>query len=187
MNYLRVKNWERFQHYKNKDTPPPWIKLYAGLLTDYEFLKLSEVERYRLWAIWLLASKTAGQIPDDSEYIARCIGVKRLDLACYVSSGWLEIVYSDSRPTLDVVYTQAEVEEEDIRADQNASGSHSLVRLLSVLLDADSKTEAVIRSMRPSQGDLEAAREAALGPGVVSRTKVAVSELKRRCAPKEAA
>src|SRR5690606_19747530 len=33
--YLTVKNFERFQHYKDRN--PPWIKLYNDLLDDYEF------------------------------------------------------------------------------------------------------------------------------------------------------
>jgi DNA-binding NarL/FixJ family response regulator len=34
-NGYSVKNFERFQHYK--DRSPPWIKLYNELLDDYEF------------------------------------------------------------------------------------------------------------------------------------------------------
>jgi hypothetical protein len=184
MKYLQVKNWERFQHYKNKDNPPPWIKLYSDLLTNYEFLQLSEQERYQLIGIWLLASKTRGRIPEDASYVARCIGTKRLDLRYFLSRGWLEEVYSDSRQPLAL---SEQSEEEHLYTAQTGVGEHSLVRLLSILHDADSQTEAVIRSFRPSDGDLEAAREAALGPNVKSRTKVAVSELKKRAELKEAA
>lgn len=182
MNYYQVRNWERFQHYKNKDNPPPWIKLYCETLTDYEFLQLSEADRYKLIGLWLLASKTRNRIPDDAGYIARVIGVKRIDLDVFVKTGWLEPVYSDSRPPLEYVYTQAEAEKKEIRAEQNGSSSHSLVRLMMVLRDADSRTEQVIRGFNPTDGDLEAAREAATGPNVESPTKVAVSEIKKRAA-----
>jgi hypothetical protein len=180
MKYLQVKNWERFQHYKNKDNPPPWIKLYNELLTNYEFLELSEIDRYKVMAIWLLASKTRNKIPNDAAYVARCIGVKKVDLDSLVSRGWLEPVYSDSRQTLESVYTQTETENIQLRAEQTDTSRHSLVRLLMVLRDSDSQTEAVIRSFNPSDGDLEAAREAATGPGVVSPVKVAVDVLKKR-------
>ena len=53
MNYLRVKNWEKFQHYK--DRTPPWIKLYRDLLNDYEFSCLQDASKAHLMLIWLLA------------------------------------------------------------------------------------------------------------------------------------
>jgi len=34
MQFLAVKNFERFQHYKDRN--PPWIKLHAAVLDDYE-------------------------------------------------------------------------------------------------------------------------------------------------------
>ena len=35
VRYFRIKNFERFQHYKNRR--PLWIKFYNSLLTDLEF------------------------------------------------------------------------------------------------------------------------------------------------------
>ena len=32
MHHLRVRNWERYQHYKERN--PPWIKLYVELLDE---------------------------------------------------------------------------------------------------------------------------------------------------------
>ena len=36
-----VKNWDEFQHYKDRN--PPWIKLHNHLLDDYEFEMLGGV------------------------------------------------------------------------------------------------------------------------------------------------
>ena len=41
MEYLRIRNWENFQQYKDRD--PKWIKLHRTLLEDYDFCKLSDV------------------------------------------------------------------------------------------------------------------------------------------------
>ena len=30
----RVKNWSKFQHYKNRN--PPWIRLHVEILDDYK-------------------------------------------------------------------------------------------------------------------------------------------------------
>jgi hypothetical protein len=90
MDYLRVKGWDRFQHYKKKDGPVLWIKLYRTVLTDPEFQALSVPNRYRLIAIWLLAGDKGGLIPADPRFVARVIGVRAVDLDALVSSGWLE-------------------------------------------------------------------------------------------------
>lgn len=42
--FLRVKNFDRFQHYK--DRTPPWIKLYNDLLDDYDFSCLPDAEKW---------------------------------------------------------------------------------------------------------------------------------------------
>jgi hypothetical protein len=90
---LRVKNWDRFQHYKSyKGTPPPWIKLHEKLLDDPGFNALPEAKRWQLVAIWLLASKSGGEIPDDRAFVARRTGARRLDLDSFVQLGWLERV-----------------------------------------------------------------------------------------------
>jgi hypothetical protein len=80
-----VKNFEKFQHYK--DRAPPWIKLYNELLDDYEFGKLPDASKMHLIAIWLLASRSSNKIPYDSSWVARRINANtKVDLtllACY--------------------------------------------------------------------------------------------------------
>jgi len=74
MQYLRVKNWENFQHYK--DRSPPWIKLHRDLLRDYDFACLQDASKLHLILIWLLASQMDNQIPADANFIKNQIGVK---------------------------------------------------------------------------------------------------------------
>lgn len=88
--YLRVKNWEKFQHYHNRPNAPYWIKMYPDLLMDFEFLKLKESDRYKLMAIWLLASKLRNKIPNDGPYVAKVIGSSKVNLAVLVELGFLE-------------------------------------------------------------------------------------------------
>src|SRR6185437_15342548 len=71
MNTFRVKNFESFQHYK--DRSPPWIKLYNELLDDYDFGLLPDATKFHLVAIWLLASRSANKIPYDSTWVAKRI------------------------------------------------------------------------------------------------------------------
>jgi len=66
-----VKNFEKFQHYK--DRSPPWIRLYNSLLDDYEFGRLPDASKAHLLAIWLLASRYDNEIPLDPDWVGRRI------------------------------------------------------------------------------------------------------------------
>jgi hypothetical protein len=53
---LIPKNWDTFQHYK--DRSPPWIKLHRGLLNDRAFISLSIAGKALAPMLWLLASES---------------------------------------------------------------------------------------------------------------------------------
>lgn len=75
MSYLRVRNWDKFQHYKNKEGAPSWIKVYTKLvLPRSDYLKLSLEARGLLTGLWLLAANYANAIPNDPEHIAKLLG-----------------------------------------------------------------------------------------------------------------
>jgi hypothetical protein len=60
---LKVRNWPKFQHYKNRR--PPWIKLHRDLLEDRTFLSLPVASQALAPRLWLLASDTMdGSLPD---------------------------------------------------------------------------------------------------------------------------
>ena len=56
MTLYRVRQWEKFQHYKDRN--PPWIRLYKGLLDDYEFHCLPVASKALAPLLWLLASES---------------------------------------------------------------------------------------------------------------------------------
>lgn len=68
----RVKNWDSFQHYK--DRSPSWLKLHKSLLDDYEFQCLPVASRAIAPMLWLLASEhkdpSSGVINGDHKKIA---------------------------------------------------------------------------------------------------------------------
>lgn len=89
MRYLRVRNWENFQHY-NKRTPP-WIKFHSSTLDNFEFAKLPDATKAHLMQIWLLASRTDNRIPYDPSWIAQKINAKsKLDIEKLVAGAWVE-------------------------------------------------------------------------------------------------
>ncbi len=55
---ITPKNWDNFQHYK--DRSPAWIKLHRGLLDDFTFSRLPVASRALAPLLWLLASEYEG-------------------------------------------------------------------------------------------------------------------------------
>ena len=76
MKFLRIKNLDKHQHYK--DRRPPWIKLHAEVLDDYAFGCLQDASKAHLMGIWILASKHANKVPADPEWIAKRRGLRLL-------------------------------------------------------------------------------------------------------------
>ena len=62
---MRIKNWDKFQHFKNRK--PPWIKLYRDILDDVDINMISDRCHRVLIGLWLLASEDKegnGKLPD---------------------------------------------------------------------------------------------------------------------------
>ncbi len=88
MQFVAVKNFERFQHYKDRN--PPWIKLHSSVLDDYEFGRLQDASKMHLMGIWVLASKCDNKIPADPLWIAKRIGANSpVDLEVLIAAGFL--------------------------------------------------------------------------------------------------
>lgn len=69
MKKYKIKNWEKYQHYK--DRCPPWIKLHWELLSSKDWVMLDDASRLLAIVIMLIASRNDGIITDDPEYIQR--------------------------------------------------------------------------------------------------------------------
>jgi hypothetical protein len=67
--YIRVVNWEQFQHYKHRN--PPWIKLYGEMLSSRTWVTLDDSSRVLAFAILMLAARHENKVPMDAAYIKR--------------------------------------------------------------------------------------------------------------------
>lgn len=93
MQYVAIKNWEKFQHYAKRT--PPWIKLHTSLLTDYEYNSLSTEYRLTIVLLWLYAAKVDNYIPLDNSYVANEIKLPNMvPLETLIEDGWVYIVDS---------------------------------------------------------------------------------------------
>jgi hypothetical protein len=92
---LRIKNWDRFQHYR--DRKPQWIKLYKDLLDDIEWHRLDGDSAKLLVNLWLLASEAGGELPEVGEIAFRLrLPEKTIKTTITRLSHWLE--QSASKP-----------------------------------------------------------------------------------------
>ena len=111
-----VRNWETFQHYKDRN--PPWIKLHNHLLDDYDFECLPDATKCHLLCIWMLASRTNNEMVYDNSWVKRKIGANSsVDLELLVSVGFIELQGSGQDASTSLVSEEkrrGETETEEI-------------------------------------------------------------------------
>jgi len=118
VDYFTVKNWDKFQHYK--DRLPPWIKLHRELLNNYEFTCLQDASKLHLMLIWLLASQTDNKLPADPQWLKNALHIDiEPDLEALFNAGFIEID-SDllaACKQVDIVETEAEAYKQETETD----------------------------------------------------------------------
>ena len=128
--FLRVVNWETYQHYHTRK--PPWIKLYWSLLCSPNVAGLSDACKHHVVAIMLLASQHDNKIPFIKSWIAKVIHAEsRINWDAVLSCGLIEC-YQDAS-TLQAsevprVYKEDKetYKEEESRVDNASSDTKSL-------------------------------------------------------------
>ena len=92
---LKVRNWEKFQHYK--DRSPPWIKLHFALLSSEDWVTLDDASKLLAVVCMLVASRNEGMVPDNPAYMKRVAYLDALpDFAPLISCGFLEKPLADA-------------------------------------------------------------------------------------------
>jgi hypothetical protein len=87
-SFFRIRNFERFQHYKDRN--PPWIRLYGALWRDRAFFRLPDATKAHLIGLFALAARLDNHIPDDPQWIAHELcASEAIDLDALVASGFL--------------------------------------------------------------------------------------------------
>ena len=75
MDYLRIKNWDKFQHYHNNKGTPKWIKLYVDLMIKPSWFQLSDSEKGQLVCIWMVGAGDEGRVPNNAVLLKRVAGL----------------------------------------------------------------------------------------------------------------
>ena len=71
MEYLKIRNWDKWQTYRKDRGQPPWIKIHRCVMRNPEWVSLSDAERGQLVGMWLLAADHDGVIPASPELIQK--------------------------------------------------------------------------------------------------------------------
>src|SRR3990167_5401921 len=90
-----VRNWRKFQHYKNRN--PPWIKLHFELFSSKDWVTLDDASRVLAVACMLIASRNDGYVPNRPSYIRRVAYLNRQpNFKPLIDCGFLEILQADA-------------------------------------------------------------------------------------------
>ncbi len=87
--YLSIKNFEKFQHYNQRN--PPWIKLYKSLFVDRDFMLLPIPCRYLYVGLLTLASECDNKVVNDASWIGQRLSIpaSEIDLTPLYKRGFL--------------------------------------------------------------------------------------------------
>lgn len=124
--YFIVRNWRKFQHYK--DRTPPWIKLHWSLISSRDWVMLDDASRVLAVASMLLASRNdqnPGCIPNDPEYVRRVAYLNSdPDFNPLIKCGFLEpasTTLAESTASASGLPQETETDKTLLRNDANAS------------------------------------------------------------------
>jgi hypothetical protein len=68
---MKIRNWSKFQHFKNKNSMI-WFKVYGrDILNDPDWHELNDLQKSTLFELWCLASEKNGSLPDNRKIAFR--------------------------------------------------------------------------------------------------------------------
>jgi hypothetical protein len=87
---MEIANWDKWQTFRKDRGTPPWIKVYRNLLSNEQWVELTDSEKGQLVSIWMLAADKNGQIPDSPKMIQRMAMLDSLpSLSKFIDLGFL--------------------------------------------------------------------------------------------------
>ena len=116
MQFISIRNFEKFQHYK--DRKPPWIKLYRDILGDDRLFELTEAERWQLIGLFILASQNDNRIPYKPAWLKKELALsKPISLQKLIDTGWVILLEQDATQITDEAAQQEEWASRYVSAD----------------------------------------------------------------------
>lgn len=66
-----ISGWDKWQCFRKDRGTPPWIKIYRNLMSNEQWVSLTDSEKGQLVSIWILGADKNGSIPDSPVMIQR--------------------------------------------------------------------------------------------------------------------
>ncbi len=128
--YLRVHNWDKFQHYSGRR--PPWVKFHVELLDDYDLMNLPIAAQLVYDRMLLVAARLDNSVENDPKFVGSLLHLPTKVVApalrTLIDSGFLEVydkqdasnalanLYARDREELSTSEEETETEELDLAA-----------------------------------------------------------------------
>ncbi len=107
--FIYVKNWDRFQHYKNRR--PAWIKLHLDLQNNQEYLALTPSNRLLLQQVWMSVAEFGnGRVIADQIALRSRANLQQGNLEALNRAGFIEV--RASKALAEVLAPELEKEQE---------------------------------------------------------------------------
>ena len=115
---LHIRNWSRFQHYKDRN--PPWIQLHREIFASEDWTTLADASKLLMVVCIVLGARDSGNIPNNPDYIMRVAYLKkRPNLTPLIECGFLEILQADaSKPYQTLATARPETYREETETEQ---------------------------------------------------------------------
>lgn len=133
---IHIRNWDKFQHYGDKRTPP-WIKNYTELLSDEAYLTLTPNRRCLLHGLWLAYARSRRELSENTAIISSRLNMKvtRRDLKALSDAGFITL--SASTPLASRYQNASPEVEKEGELQESALNKQPLLPSSNVSLDAD--------------------------------------------------
>ncbi|HDY87965.1 MAG TPA: hypothetical protein ENH82_07630, partial [bacterium] len=147
MSYIQIEEWNKFQHYKQRN--PPWIKLYSKLLENDDFDDLPDDSKLLFFNLLMFASRRGNKVKLNFPFLQKRLPMNSIitqeTLQPLIKAGFIGVYQNDSDPLSNVyqdVIPETETETEQNRGETDANYTLDEVKNASFLIGLEeSKAE----------------------------------------------
>jgi hypothetical protein len=139
--YLKIHNFELYQHYKDRN--PPWVKLHRDIWQNPDFFRLKTPQKLYVLGLFSIASETKNNILCNKKWIQSRLGIKQdIDIQALIESGFLEyasVPIASRRKQSANVEKEKEVYKEEVDIVDNPKAIELAIQLKTKILERDPK------------------------------------------------
>jgi len=119
MKYIKIANWDKFQHYKARN--PPWYKLLAEIIDEFDqktgepkkFYSLPDTAKLTFVLLGCLRTRYDKQIPYKSNaQLKKMLGINTLNLQPLIDKGFITVLSPCYQGANKMLATETETETE---------------------------------------------------------------------------